>query len=48
MQCAGLLLDPLYLMVSHVRKKVKISMPTNVRVLIPIKLHKSIDRFYPF
>ena len=35
-------------MVSHIRKKVEILIPTNVIMLIPIKLFKLIDRFIPF
>ena len=35
-------------MVSHFRKKVEILIPTNVIMLITIKLVKLIDRFIPF
>ena len=35
-------------MVSHIRKKVEILIPTNVIMLITIKLVKLIDRFIPF
>ena len=35
-------------MVSHIRKKVEILIPTNVIMLITIKLFKLIDRFIPF
>jgi hypothetical protein len=35
-------------MVSHIRKKVEILVPTNVIMLITIKLSKLIDCFIPF